>query len=70
MYGRAGGSAQQYTQHWRADMELANAYAQADAMLVANGAMKHVAGPLYFPVGRTVRPATSAGGEHAQAPVP
>ena len=67
LYGRSDMSARQLQQKWRSDMELALAYAQADAMLAARGAMLHVAGPLYHPVGRMVRPNTAAGGERREA---
>ena len=63
LFGRSDMSARQVEQRWRADMELALAYAQADAMLAAKGALPHVAGALYHPVGRMVRAPTAAGGE-------
>ena len=63
MYGRSDLTARQLEQKWRGDMELALAYAQADSVLAARGALPHVAGPLYFPVGRMVRSSTAAGGE-------
>ena len=46
------------------------AFAQADAMFAAKGALKHVASPTRFPVGRMARPATAAGGEVRQHPTP
>ena len=66
LYGRTDLSAKQLQQRWRADMELSLAYAQADAMLAARGALQNVAGPLYFPVGRMVRASTAAGGERRE----
>ena len=66
MYGRSDMSAKQLELRWRGDMELAMAYAQADAMLAARGALQHVAGPLYHPVGRMVRANAAAGGEHRE----
>ena len=59
-------SARQSQQRWRADVELSLAYAQADAVLAARGALQHVAGPLYFPAGRMVRASTAAGGERKE----
>ena len=67
LFGRADMCARQLMHRWRADMELALAYAQADAMLAARGALQHVAGPLYHPVGRMVRANAAAGGEHREA---
>ena len=67
IFGRGDATAHQLMARWRADMELSLAYAQADAMLAARGAMAHVAGSLYFPVGRMVRPSTAAAGEHREA---
>ena len=63
MYGRADMTAKQLELRWRGDMELAMAYAQADAMLAARGALPHVAGPLYHPVGRMVRTPAAACGD-------
>ena len=66
LFGRTDMSAKQLQQRWRSDMELTLAYAQADAMLAARGALQHVAGPLYYPIGRMVRASTAAGGEHRE----
>ena len=66
LYGRSDCTAKQLLARWRGDMELALSFAQADAMLAARGALPHVAGPLYFPVGRMVRPSTAAGGERRE----
>ena len=67
LFGRADMPARQLKSRWRADMELALAYAQADAVLAARGALPHVAGPLYHPVGRMVRGNAAAGGERREA---
>ena len=66
VYGRTDASPAQLVQRWRADMELALAYATADAVLASRGALQHVAGSAHFPVGRMVPPARAAGGEHSQ----
>ena len=63
LFGRAGEDAFRLAKKWRDDMELALVYAQADAMLVARGALPNVAGPTHFPVGRIVRWSTAAQGE-------
>ena len=70
VYGRTNCTASQLQRRWRADMELALMYAQADAMLAARGARPTVAGQLYFPVARMLPPATSAGGETTQGDTP
>ena len=70
IYGRANATANQLVRRWRADMELALAYAQADAMLAARGSLPTVVGPQYFPVGRMLPCGTAAGGEHAQRATP
>ena len=70
LYGRASSMAGQFTKRWRADMELALAYAQADAMLAARGALPTVAGPQFYPIGRMLRPGTAACGEHRQRDAP
>ena len=70
LFGRAGENAFRLTKKWRQYMELALAYAQADALLAARGAMPNVAGPTHFPVGRMVRRSTAAQGEHSQQHMP
>ena len=44
VYGRTNCTASQLQRRWRADMELALMFAQADAMLAARGAKTTVAG--------------------------
>ena len=68
LYGRATASAAALQSRWRADADLALCYSQADAMLASKGALQHVAGAAYFPVGRMVKRTTAAGGEHRQGP--
>ena len=70
VYGRTNFTASQLQRRWRADMELALMYAQADAMLAARGARPTVAGQQYFPVARMLPPATAAGGENTQRDTP
>ena len=65
-YGRAEGTARQLVQRWRADMELALLYAQADAILAAKGALAHVAGARHYPIGRMVRKSRAAQGEWSE----
>ena len=50
---------------WRQDIDLALAFAQADAVLAAKGALPRVAGPS-FPIGRVLRRRTAAAGERRE----
>ena len=70
VYGRTNCTASQLQRRWRADMELALMYAQADATLAARGPRPTVAGQQFFPVARMLPPATAAGGETAQLALP
>ena len=70
VYGRTNCTASQLQRRWRADMELALMFTQADAMLAARGARTAVAGQQYFPVARILPHATSAGGETTQRDLP
>ena len=70
VYGRTNCTASQLQRRWRADMELALMFAQADSMLAASGARPTVAGQQYFPVARVLPHASSAGGEVSQRVMP
>ena len=50
---------------WRQDFDLALAFAQADAVLAAKGALPRVAGPS-FPIGRVLRRRSVVAGERRE----
>ena len=50
---------------WRQDIDLALAFAQADAVLAAKGALPRVAGTS-FPIGRILRRRVAAAGERRE----
>ena len=50
---------------WRQDLDLAFAFAQADAVLSAKGALPRVAGPS-FPIGRVLRRRQATAGERRE----
>ena len=64
-YGRTNCTASQLQRRWRANMELALMYAQADATIAARGARPTAAGQPFFLVARMLPPAIAAGGETA-----
>ena len=51
---------------WRADLDLALAFCQAEAVLLSRGGQRHVAGPARFPMGRIMRNRTAAAGERPE----
>ena len=70
LFGRTDLSVKDLVSKWRADAELALAYAQADTMLASKGALTHVAGAQFFPISRMVRPSCAASGEAVELAVP